>query len=406
MINILGICDNAEILSVIRFVNIMISAIKIIVPIILIVTLSYDFLKATASHDEDSVKKAAGNAVRKAIAAAFVFMVPTFVSILIELSSNDFEYKTCLSNATVENIEAAYEKRAHKLMNDARENFSNDTYLLAMQALKHIKDESIRSAYEEELEVIKQGIDAKRLVDIVRRSKKDSDYQAAVDAVNALEDKDLRNQLEDELEEISLTMTKYMADYCSNGECIDNPLGLPHYEQCDSRWGNLKYDIGGGPNGGMATLCSSSCGYTSFSMIASGLNRNMSITPPSVVEKMRGIDISAGQFTSRGYGAASTTELTNSAFMDYYNLKANFVSANSGESFKQAIMRELNSGKAMIILVPGHYMVLTGAGDGDVILLDPFSNWKDSRRKSGKQSLDNVWNVYDGIRTAIAYERK
>ena len=406
MINVLGICDNAEILSVIRLVNILISAIKVIVPIILIVTLSLDFLKATASHDEDAVKKTASGAIRKAIAAVAIFFIPTFVGIIINISSGDFEYKTCLANATVENIAAAYEARAHKLMNDAREQLTNDTYLLAEQSLKYIQDESVRQSYADELKGIKQGVDAKRLVDIVRRTKKDSDYQAAVDAVNALEDKELRNQLEDELEEISLTMTKYMADYCSNGDCIDNPLGLPHYEQCDSRWGNLKYDIGGGSDGGMATLCSSSCGYTSFSMIAAGLNRNMSITPPTVVEKMRGISISAGQFTRRGYGAASTSELTNSAFMDYYNLKANWVSAQSGESLKQAIMRELNSGKAMIILVPGHYMVLTGAGDGDVVLLDPFSNWKDSRRKSGKQSLDNVWNVYNGVISAIAYERK
>jgi hypothetical protein len=406
MINILGICDNAEILSVIRLVNILISGIKVIVPIILIVTLSVDFLKATASHDDDAVKKAANNAIRKGVAAVAIFMVPTLISILINLSSGDFEYKTCLANATIENISAAYEARAHKLMDDARKQLTNESYIFAQQALKHIQDESVRQSYAEELEGIKQGVDAKRLVDIVRRTKKDSDYQAAVDAVNALEDKDLRNQLEDELEEISLTMTKYMADYCSNGDCIDNPLGLPHYEQCDSRWGNLKYDIGGGPNGTMATLCSSSCGYTSFSMIAAGLNRNMSITPVTVVEKMRGISISAGQFTRRGYGAASTSELMNSSFMNYYNLKANKVTGGSGESLKQAIMRELNSGKAMIILVPGHYMVLTGSGDGNVVLLDPFSNWRDSRRKSGKQTLDNVWNVYDGIKYAIAYERK
>ena len=363
-------------------------------------------MKATASHDEDSVKKTASNAIRKGIAAVVIFMIPTFVSIIIEVSSNDFEYKDCLNNATVENIAAAYETRAHKLMDDARRLLTNEAYIYAQQSLKHIQDESVRQSYEVELKSIKQGVDTKRLVDIVRRTKKDSDYQAAVDAVNLLTDNDLKSQLEDELEEISLTMTKYMADYCSNGKCIDNPLGLPHYEQCDSRWGNLKYDIGGGPNGGMATLCSSSCGYTSFSMIAAGLNRNMSITPPSVVEKMRGISISAGQFTSRGYGAASTTELMNSSFMNYYNLKVNRVTANSGESFKQAIMRELNSGKAMIILVPGHYMVLTSSGDGDVVLLDPFSNWADSRRKSGKQTLDNVWNVYKGITYAIAYERK
>ena len=176
MINILGICDNAEILSVIRLVKILIDGIKIIVPIILIVTLSLDFMKATAAHDEDAVKKAASGAIRKAIAAVAIFMIPTFIAVIINVSSGDFEYKTCMENATIENIAAAYESRAHKLMNDAREQLTNDTYLLAEQALKHIQDESVRQSYAEELKTIKQGVDAKRLVDIVRRTKKDKDY--------------------------------------------------------------------------------------------------------------------------------------------------------------------------------------------------------------------------------------
>lgn len=406
MINILGLCDNAEILSVIRLVKLLITGIQVVVPIILIVTLSIEFMQATASSDEDKLKSAASNAIRKGIAAFAIFMVPTLINVLVKMSSNDFTYKTCLENATSENISAAYEVRADKLMQDAREEMTSAAYNLAKQALKYVQDPEKKAQYEAELETVNLAVEARRLVEKVRKSKSDSDYQAAVEAVSAIGDIDLRNELEDELEEIAFTMTKYVAEYSTDGKYIENPLGLPYYGQCDSRWGSLKYDIGGGSDGGMATLCSSSCGYTSFSMIAAGLNRNMSITPVTIVEKMRGISISAGEFTRRGYGAASTGELTNSAYMEYFGLKANFVSAKSGETFKQAIMRELNSGKAMIILVPGHYMTLVGSGDGNVILLDPFSNWRDSRRQSGKQTLDNVWEVYGGIISAIAYERR
>lgn len=405
MINILGICDNAEILSVLRLVRIVITALQIVVPIVLIVTLSINFAQAAASQDANALSKAKMKAVYQAIAAVCIFVVPTFVSLLMNLTVGDETYKTCLQNATQENIELAFSSRAEKYMSNAKTELSRGAYTLAKNNLKYIKDEEQKKQYEAELEQILVAIEAKELVEKVRNSKKDADYQKAVDAVSKVEDEELRKQLEDDLEDIALTMTKYVAEYSTDGKYVENPLGLPYYGQCDSRWGNLKYDIGGGPNGGMATLCSSSCGYTSFSMIAAGLNRNMSITPPTVVEKMRGISISAGQYTSRGYGAASTSELMNSSYMNYYNLTANRVTAQSGESFKQAIMRELNSGKAAVILVPGHYMVLTPSGDGNVVLLDPFSNWADSRRKSGKQTLDNVWSVYGGITYAIAYRR-
>lgn len=406
MINILGICDTAEILSVIRLIRIVINAIQIIVPIVLIVTLSLDFSRATFTHDDNALIQARNKAVFKAIAAVCIFAIPTFVNVLMKASINDDTYKTCLQSATQENIDLAFEARADRYMTNARNSLTRETYTIAKNNLKYVKDETKKQTYKSELEQILIAVEAKELVEKVRLSKKDSDYQKAVDAVSKLTDKELRDRLEDELEEISLTMTKYIAEYSTDGKYVENPLGLPYYGQCDKRWGNMKYDIGGGPNGGMATLCSSSCGYTSFSMIAAGLNRNMSITPVTVVEKMRGISISSGQYTKRGYGAASTAELMNSAYMNYYNLEVNRITASSGESFKQAIMRELNSGKAAVILVPGHYMVLTPSGDGNVVLLDPFSNWADSRRKSGKQTLDNVWSVYGGINYAIAYERK
>ena len=406
MINILGICDTAEILSVIRLIRIVINAIQIIVPIVLIVTLSLDFSRATFTHDDNALIQARNKAVFKAIAAVCIFAIPTFVNVIMKASINDDTYKTCLQSATQENIDLAFEARADRYMTNARNSLTRETYTFAKNNLKYVKDETKKQTYESELEQILIAVEAKELVEKVRLSKKDSDYQKAVDAVSKLTDKELRDRLEDELEEISLTMTKYIAEYSTDGKYVENPLGLPYYGQCDKRWGNMKYDIGGGPNGGMATLCSSSCGYTSFSMIAAGLNRNMSITPVTVVEKMRGISISSGQYTKRGYGAASTAELMNSAYMNYYNLKVNRITASSGESFKQAIMRELNSGKAAVILVPGHYMVLTPSGDGNVVLLDPFSNWADSRKKSGKQTLDNVWNIYGGIRYAIAYQKK
>lgn len=89
MINILGICDTAEILSVIRLIRIVINAIQIIVPIVLIVTLSLDFSRATFTHDDNALIQARNKAVFKAIAAVCIFAIPTFVNVLMKASIND-----------------------------------------------------------------------------------------------------------------------------------------------------------------------------------------------------------------------------------------------------------------------------------------------------------------------------
>ena len=108
MINILGICDNAEILSVLRLVRIVIKAMQIAVPIILIVTLSINFSQAVASHDANALSKAKTKAIFQGIAAVVIFAVPTLVSTLMNITINDDTYKTCLQNATQENIDLAY----------------------------------------------------------------------------------------------------------------------------------------------------------------------------------------------------------------------------------------------------------------------------------------------------------
>ena len=406
MISILSICNNPELLSIIRLLKLFLVALQIAAPIMLVVSLMLDYTKALKEGSDASLKKTFSNSISRVVSCIILFIVPTFVNVVISVTTLDEgSYKSCLNNATVEKIQTAYDTRARDYVSSAKTNLDRFSYQSAKSALKDMSDGEEKNNLEKELEDLKLAIEAKELVERVRNTKKDSDYSKAADAVEKVKDPELKKELEEELEQISLTMNKYVADYSSNGNYIENTLGLPHYQQCDSRWGGIKYDIGGGPNGGMATLCSSSCGYTSFSMIAAGLNRDFSITPPTVVSKMRNINIAAGEYTRRGYGAASVAELTSATNMSYYGLSAKTI-GGSGETKRQNIMRELNSGHAVLILVPGHYMTLAPSSDpSKVVLLDPFSNWADSRRGSGTTTIEAVWNIYNGISSAISYSK-
>ena len=172
---------------------------------------------------------------------------------------------------------------------------------------------------------------------------------------------------------------------------VENALGIPYYNQCDSRWSKIVYDSGG------ATLCSSSCGYTSLAMIAAGLSHNSSINPYSIIKDIRGIK--DGERTHRGYGAASTSELTNSKYISRYNIKAESIN-------KSNIVNALKQGKPVIALVPGHYITLSISTNGNIVLLDPFTNWANRSRRVGEYtSIAQIEAAYGGISWAAAYQR-
>ena len=70
-----------------------------------------DFVRATMNSEVNNALK---TFVTKIIAAILIFMIPTFVNILANLSSNDGGYLSCLKNATKEGVREAYEKEQSK----------------------------------------------------------------------------------------------------------------------------------------------------------------------------------------------------------------------------------------------------------------------------------------------------
>ena len=402
MINILSLCDEPEILTVFKLVKTVLGLIRVVVPITLIVSLSLTYLSAVASKNDDLVHAAVKQSVGKIIAAILVFFVPTFANIIFSVATSDDTYKTCLNNATTENIAAAYDSRASDLVKRAKDNVQYYTYAEALRSVRNVSDGNKKAQYESELADIKYILEVKELIALVQKTKKMSDYKKAAEALEGIKDDSIRQELDNQLQSIAATMNTKYGEYSSPG-AIANALGLPYYSQCDSRWGNLTYDIGGGPNGGPATLCSSSCGYTSLSMVVAGMSRDMTVNPVTMVEGLRNISIASGGMTYRGYGAASKSELTNSSFLAKYGIQARTLSTGSFDTTKNSILGALDSNNAVVILVPGHYMTLSKGLNGGVVLLDPFTGWGDKRKQSGEYSLDYIYEVYGGINRAAAY---
>lgn len=91
MLNFLYDCNefvtnNDKIVDIIRFVY---NAVKIGVPIILVVVGMFDMGKAITQQKEDEIKKAQTLLVKKAVAALIVFLMFAFVQLIVSLAADD-----------------------------------------------------------------------------------------------------------------------------------------------------------------------------------------------------------------------------------------------------------------------------------------------------------------------------
>ncbi len=156
---ILGICDAPETLGVLRIVQIVVTIIKVVVPILLIVSAMIDFARAVSDGELNKISKPM---VNKVIAAVLVFLIPTFVKIIANIAGNNGEYENCLGNITVETINNAYNNREEELVKKAENTLSLSDYNNGVNYLVNIKDKDKKAEYEKRLESVKDKIDEER----------------------------------------------------------------------------------------------------------------------------------------------------------------------------------------------------------------------------------------------------
>ena len=159
--NILSICDNPDVLQVMRIINIVITIIKIAVPILLIIFIMIELIGAVA--DEEKFKKVTSGAVKKFIAALLIFLIPTFVQVIVVnvVGSNETneEYKNCLKDLSVEQINKIYEKNALEAIVKAESTNNYSDYSNAVLLTHKIPDKEVRTEYLNRLSAVKAKID-------------------------------------------------------------------------------------------------------------------------------------------------------------------------------------------------------------------------------------------------------
>lgn len=88
------VCQNQDVQKVMAIVRLLMNVICIIVPIVMIVLGSFDLFKAVTAGKEEDIKKKQSVLIKRVIAGLIIFLVPTIVSILMNLIGVS-EWRTC-----------------------------------------------------------------------------------------------------------------------------------------------------------------------------------------------------------------------------------------------------------------------------------------------------------------------
>ncbi len=93
-------CES-ELLYTFRIIGYVIYAIKVLVPIIIIIMASVDFGKAMISGDDKDLKSSTTNIIKKIIIGVVVFFIPTLLMFVINLIDSTNEVQSDFNKCTV-----------------------------------------------------------------------------------------------------------------------------------------------------------------------------------------------------------------------------------------------------------------------------------------------------------------
>ncbi len=210
---LLDVCDNGDVLSIMRLINIVISIIRIVVPIILIVSVMIGYVSAIKNNDSDALNKANKTVVVKVVAAILVFFIPNFVAMIADVTeTNKDGYLSCLSNATSAKIDAAYIRVAERTLDIVHDSLKNSDYSIARSNINKVQDENKKSELLYELENVKKYIDLRDEIYVLARKYDKDKYKDLKSRLESISDSEIRERLLKELED-NVKITSSLGDF-------------------------------------------------------------------------------------------------------------------------------------------------------------------------------------------------
>lgn len=157
---ILALCDVEEVQEIFSILKVIVEFIRIVVPIILIVSAMITLMQDIKAGDSDALAKSKKVLINKVIASIIIIFVPLFVELVFKVAGAETDYKKCfdiqanVSGGGSETSSGNGRTEIAKYINSASNNLSRSDYNKAYDKVSKIKDEELKNKYLEELESI------------------------------------------------------------------------------------------------------------------------------------------------------------------------------------------------------------------------------------------------------------
>jgi len=321
---ILSVCNEPEFLEIVVILKQVINIIKIGAPLVLIVMLMVDVVKAVTAGNSDNISKSMKQMPSRLLAAAMIFLVPTVIDLVLNVVDEQIDYATCITNANYDTISLLYVDRADTYVAQAEASLKKVDLISARSFVNLLTDEELKESYNARLDKVEEIIKSRNKEEFLEPTPKSKFENSA-------------GNIEEN--------TKY-----------------PYYNQGDSRWRSIKL-----PNGGTYDTNGCGCGYAALAMVLASLNNDPTITPKTVVPYV--INYSASKC------AIADVTLYDSHIKSEYGVTPTVLfyrnTSLSHEQRKAKIVESLKAKKPVVVLVPGHYIALFSMGGDKILALDP-----------------------------------
>lgn len=155
---ILSLCDVEEVQQILGIVKMIVDFIKIIVPIILMVSAMITLMLDIKAGNEDALAKSKKLLINKAIAAALIFFVPTLVDLVLNLAAGETEYKKCFNVSSAAPTNETSINNASTYLTSAESSLDRKDYNKAYDSINKLEDETLKNEYLSRLEKLDELI--------------------------------------------------------------------------------------------------------------------------------------------------------------------------------------------------------------------------------------------------------
>ena len=191
---IISICNNLKTLSVLRIVNNIIDIIKISVPILLIFILIFKLIKAITNDDTNSLEKVKKTAISNILAAVIIFLIPSLIKIVVNITFPNSEYTKCINNSSLERINSIALTDINERIQQLKYTLSNIEYHDIVSDLKYLSDED-KNTKKEELDELYKSVVVMSSIKNIKKGDRDK-YNQIVEYINNLNDEIVKNTLQ------------------------------------------------------------------------------------------------------------------------------------------------------------------------------------------------------------------